>query len=90
MGKPFTVEVGQSVHLPLTWDPSEAAQPEVTYTATPEGLVTLTPDDTGVNVLGVAAGSPLVTADDGHGHTDSSQGTVTVPVPLVTAIHLNA
>jgi hypothetical protein len=92
MGKSFTVAPGQHVHLPLTWDDGAGEQSlpptGITYSVAPDGLVTLTPDATGVDVLGVSAGNPVVTVHDDAGHTDTSAGTVTLP--LAGAVHLNA
>lgn len=99
MGKPFTVQVGSSIELPITWDAAgqPAQQPtEIVVAAAPTGLVSLTlaADKSKVTVTGVAVGAPLVTVTGKAGTTvlqEASQGTVVAaPLPLATAIHINA
>lgn len=97
MGKPFSVQIGGSVVLPITWDAGgQAAQKptSIAVTASPPGLVTLSlaADSSNVTVVGVASGSVTLTVA-GQGATavsDTSVGTVTaVQLPLATAIHIN-
>lgn len=93
MGKPFTIAVGQTIHLPLTFDDGAGgaaqAPTNIVYKAEPADEVELTPDEAGVTVKGLKGGSVVITVDAaGDGPLeDTDQGTVTLP--LAKAIHLN-
>jgi len=107
MGKPVSVQVGQHVTVPFTYDdgksPAGPCQPPTGGAAVsvPAGLVNATvtiktpPDGTGtIDVVGLAksADGAVLKLDLRGGAapvSDQVPLTVSVPLPLVGAVHLN-
>lgn len=92
MGKTFTIAVGQTIHLPMTFDDGHggASLPPtgVTYQASPIDAATLVPDASGVAVTGLKSVPVNIAVHADNGLVDSTDGVVTLP--LAGAIHLNA
>lgn len=103
MGKPVSVNVGQHVSIPFTYDDGTGKTCQVptggSAVSVPSGLVnatvTINPNGTGsIDVVGLAAsavGAVLKLDLQGGANpvTDQVALTVAVPLPLVGAVHLN-
>lgn len=95
MGKPVSVAIGATVHVPVYWQdntglPAQAPS-DVKYTAAPEGILALTPDATGVVVGRIKVGAATVTVT-GTGLNNvvlTDSVLVGLPLPLASVVHLN-
>lgn len=77
--------IGETKHSTLAVTPGGADETGLTYTASPDGLVTLAPDATGVNVTGVAVGTAIITASL-NGLTATAEADVAAPLALSIAL----
>ena len=76
----FTLNVGQEKQLTATVTPSNASEPEVTWTSSDDAVATV---DQNGKVTAVGRGTATITVKTGNGKTDTV--TVTVKHPATTA-----
>ncbi len=90
MSTPGSLAVGQTAHATLSFDDGHGApsQPPVNiaFTSSPDGIVSVAPNDNGVSVTGVKSGEFTVTATADGGLSASISGSVALP--LAGALHL--
>jgi hypothetical protein len=73
------LKIGETHQLNLTVTPADADRTGLIYRAVPDGVVTLTPNDTGVSVTRVKAGNAQIFADL-NGHEAEADATYTPPL----------
>ncbi len=90
----FAIRVGQTKQLNVAAVPPDAELASLTYRAVPSGIVALTPNETGVQVIGLKVGTVQVFADasgeDANGNPVpiEAESDGTVSRPLATGLTL--